>query len=133
MGNSKSMRDCTSLVTISQDQVNVILKITSVLPRGSNTRVKIKSMGIKGCILRDFIKGEFIIKGRRVPDIIRGKNDVRKLPQFLISGRTHIHIRKARAVGKRDVIPFRSDDTLLTALTLWHPSHVDSSSKYRIS
>ncbi len=67
------------MVTISQKQINVILKIASVLPRGSNMRVKIKSSGIKGCILRDLLRGEFIIKSRRVPCSIRGKNDVRKL------------------------------------------------------
>jgi hypothetical protein len=117
--SSDSIGDRTSLVTISQNQVNVILKIASVLPSPIDTRVKIESSGINGCILRDLLTGEFIIKSRRVPYSIRGKNDVRKLPQFFVSGWAHVHIRKARAVGKGDVIPFRGDDVLLTALTAW--------------
>ena len=44
---------------------------------------------------------------------------MRNLLQFLISRQMHIHVRKARAVGKRDVISFRSDEALLAALTLW--------------
>ncbi len=90
-------------------------------------RVKIESSGIKGCILRDLLTGEFIIKSRRVPYSISGKNDVRELPQFFVSGRAHVHIWKARAVGKGDVIPFRGDDALLTALTAW--SIMDLSAK----
>jgi hypothetical protein len=77
--NSDSNGDHTRLVTISQNQVNVILKIASVLPSLIDTRVKIESSGIKGCILRDLLTGEFIIKSKRVPCSIRGKNDVRKL------------------------------------------------------
>jgi hypothetical protein len=111
------MGDCMSLVTISQEQNNIILKIACVLPRGSNKRVKIKSRGIKGCILRDLVRGEFIIKSRWLPCSIRGKTDVRKKLQFFVSRWTHIRIRKARAVGKGCVIPFRSDEALLASLT----------------
>jgi hypothetical protein len=69
-GHSDIMCNCARLTAISQNQTNVILKIASVLPRGSDTRVKIKSCCtkiksccIKGCILGDPIKKEFIIKG----------------------------------------------------------------------
>jgi hypothetical protein len=102
-----SMCNGARLTTISQNQVNVILKVTNVLPRSIDSRVKLKSSGIKGCILRDLFEKEFIIQGRRVPDSIRGQNDVRKLLQFFISRRLHIHVGKSRAVGERDVVPFR--------------------------
>jgi hypothetical protein len=39
--------------------------------------------------------------------------------QLMLSRWAHIHVPKARAVGKRDVIPFRNDEALSNALPLW--------------
>jgi hypothetical protein len=88
------------LIAISQNQVNVILKIASILPRHIDTRVKIKSSAIKGCILRDLIKGEFIVKGSRIPDCIRTEDDVGELLQIFVSRRAHIHVWEGQSGGK---------------------------------
>jgi hypothetical protein len=73
LSNQNGVCNCAGLATINQKEIDVILKVTHILPIVSDARIKVKGSWVKGCIMSNLITRELIIKAGRIPDIIRGQ------------------------------------------------------------
>jgi hypothetical protein len=54
------------LATISQGEIDVILKVASIIPIVSYLRIEDKGNWIKGCIMSNLITRELIVKPGRI-------------------------------------------------------------------
>jgi hypothetical protein len=86
------------LTTLIDNDINVIREVANIVSKISSPRIKVQSMKVERCIKGKVSRREFVVHRGRVPDSIRGQDDMREGSIFIIRRRAHVNIRKARTI-----------------------------------
>jgi hypothetical protein len=70
--NQNSVGNCASLVTFSQNEINIILKVASILSLINDKIIEVKCSWVKRWTKGKRSTGDLIIQAGRIPHSIRG-------------------------------------------------------------